>query len=509
MRNKYIKIRSKLDNNKKVIAIALNPAKDLTAFYKGLLPFLKGVSNKGYQLIFLTIDSPLNGNTFLQNEGFNNIFLCSPDEYKELDFVDCFIVWDYSPYSWNFPENSKIVTLVHYLNFDTPVIHLFHYGYKADYSFLIRGSKKEYANDSQNIETAASFRFPFKMLKKNGCLIPGGYPEGDALFNNYHPSRDKKCITFCTTGAHNDDRLLPDHGTKIISYLLESFPEYEIIFRPTPLDREREYVKSIEKTFGVFGNFQVDIGDLQNTINRTQILISDSSGLKDVFTVVTSIPHIYCDFSSEKKYAKKERLGYKITSIDYLIPLIKQILRGETISKEVIDSCQVNLGCSGNYLLENISYILEDKKHPEWFYYGNKKRRGQKEIKVPEDYFPYIQKFTGTHLRHELSLKILDLALLDFPNSAFLLGIKSKFHFYRGEFEIAQMYLAKANIIDPFETARTINIQLDDNEAFKQILINSFQLFRKRTLTSIFKSAIKWLTELVSMAFYLLRHRII
>jgi hypothetical protein len=467
MMNNYEKIRSKLDNNKKVIAIALNPRKDLTAFYEGLHPFLKGVADKGYQLIFLTIDSPLNGNTYLQKEGFNNIFLCSPDEYKEMDFIDCFIVWDYSPYSWNFPENCTIVTLQHYLSFLSPVEIVYGYGYGADYSFLIRGSKIEYAKDSRIIEIAASFTYPLKMLKRTGCLIPGGYPEIDAIVNRYHPTRDDKCITLCTTTSVNNDRLLPDYGEKIISCLLEAFPEYIIVLRPTPLDRERECVKSIEKRFGVFGNFQVDLGDLQTTINRTQILISDSSGLKDVFAIATSIPYICCDFSSEKKYVEKERLGYKITGIDYLIPLIKQILRGEIISKEVIDSSQVHLGCSGNYLLENIHYILEDLKHPDWFYYENKKGFGQKAIKVPQDYLPYIQKNIGTTSQRASSLKIIDFAVQDFPNSAFLLGIKAKFHFYLGEFETARMYLAQANTIDAFETAKTINIQLDDSEVLK------------------------------------------
>jgi hypothetical protein len=475
MMNSYQKILSKLDNKKKVIAIALNPRKDLTNFYEGLLPFLKGAPEKGYQIIFLTIDSPINGNTYLQKEGFSNIFLCSPDEYKELDFVDCFIVWDYTPYSWNFPENSKIVTLVHYLSFHSPVEIVFAYGYGADYSFLIRGNKKEYVKDSLFIEMAASFTYPLKMLKKKGCLIPGGYPEVDAIFNNYHPIRDKKCITFCTTGALNNDPLLHDYGTKIISCLLQSFPDHTIVFRPTPLDREWDYVKSIEKTFEVFGNFQVDCGDLQGTINRSQILIGDVGGLKSVFAIATSIPYIYCDFSADKKSLEKERLGYKITSIEYLVPLIKQILDGETIPKEVIDSCVTNLGSSADYLLENISYILEDKKHPDWFYYENKQGFGQKEIKVPEDYLPYIQKNIGSITQRPSSLRIIDFALQDFPNNAFLLGIKAKFHFYLGEFETAQQYLSKANAIDPFVTAQTINIQLDDREVLKQIFRRSLR----------------------------------
>jgi hypothetical protein len=87
-------------------------------------------------------------------------------------------------------------------------------------------------------------------------------------------------------------------------------------------------------------------------------------------------------------------------------------------------------------------------------------------------------------------LRIIDFALQDFPNSAFLLGIKSKLHFYRGEFEIAQIYLAKANAISVFETAKTINIQLGADEAVKRIVRKSFRLIRKGNLGALSKEAI-------------------
>ena len=502
MTDKCTEIISKIDSGRKVIAIALNPAKDLTAFYKGLLVFLKGAPNKGYQIIFLTIDSPRNGNEYLRKEGFDNIFECSPDEYSKLDFVDCFIVWDYCTYLWNFPKRSKIVTLRHFFDFSSPADNVSIFGSRADYSFLIRGNKEEYIKDSKDISAAASIIFPFEMLKKNSCLIPGGYPEVDALFNGYRRSEEVKCVTFCTTGVENNDRLMPGHGSEIIKHLLKSFPDYTVVFRPAPSDRGREYVRSIEKTYGMFGNFQIDVGDLQETINRTRALISDSTGLKEVFTIVTSVPYVHCDFSAKFKGIQKERLGYKIAGIDDVVPLVKQILIGEKLPREAIDLCQANLGRSGIYLLENISYILESKRHPEWFYYENK-RKDKREINAPEDYYPYIQRFIADRPMRSLSLKIVDFALQDFPDSAFLLGIKAKLHFYRGEFDIAQMYLSKANAISVFETAKTINIQprdiIDNKELLKQISILSSDLFRKGRWKSILKEAIHRLVKKLTM----------
>ena len=459
MGNSYSEINSKIEKDKKVIAIALYPSKDLAVFYKGMLIFLKGVTSRGYQTIFLTINDACNGNSYLQKEGFGNIFECSPDDYKEFDFVDCFIVWDWCTFAWNFPDNSKIVTLQHFFYFSPPANIVSLFGYRTDYSFLIRGNKNEYVKDAKNISNGASINFPYAMLKRNSCLIPGGYPEIDALFNSYHKSQESKYITFCTTGAVNNVRLLPDYGAKIIAQLMESFPEYTIVFRPTPSDREMEYVKFIKNTYEVFDNFKIDLGDLQDTINKTQIMISVSTGLKEVFAIVTSTPYIHCDFSSAKKSIIKELLGYKIFNVSDLIPLIKQILKGEQIAKEVIDSCQANLGCSGKYLLDNISYVLEEKENPEWFYYENQCEDKKKTIDTAEDYLPYILKFIGDISFRSLSMKIIDFGLQDFPESALLLGIKGKLHFYNNEIELAKVNLTKANVISEVETAKTIDLQ--------------------------------------------------
>ncbi len=482
-------IREKLDLNKKIIALALTPAKDLSAFYEGLLPFLTGVTKKGYEIIFLTIDNPCNAIAYLKKEGFSNIFICPPEQYRELDFIDCFIVWDYCSYEWEFPELSKVVILQHYFNFYSPAEIASTFGYRTDYSVLIRGSKEEFVKNSKDIETAASLTFPFRMLKKKGCLIPGGYPEIDALYNNYHPSMDSKCITLCTTGAINNDRLLSEYGQQIISALLDSFPGYTIFFRPTPSDRGLDYVHSIEKTFGGCNNFHIDTGDLQDTINRTQVLISDCTGLKEVFTITTSIPYIYCDFSNGKKYIEKSPLGYKITNFEYMVPLVKQILMGERISKAEIDSCLVNLGSFSHYFLENIEDILEDRENPGWFYYENKRGRGQKEIEKPEDYFPYIQAFICYNTMRSLSLRIINEALKDFPDSVFLLGIKSKLHFYLEEYDMARLYLARANVISPSDTAKTINIVICENKGLKQLFLEMCNLVKKRDLLVIVKKS--------------------
>ena len=44
------------------------------------------------------------------------------------------------------------------------------------------------------------------------------------------------------------------------------------------------------------------------------------------------------------------------------------LLFRETIT-EIRDKFVFNIGNSGDYLIENIDYILNDKKHPEWIYF--------------------------------------------------------------------------------------------------------------------------------------------
>jgi tetratricopeptide (TPR) repeat protein len=194
-----------------------------------------------------------------------------------------------------------------------------------------------------------------------------------------------------------------------------------------------------------------------------------------------------------KKYPEKENLGYKITKFEDLVPLVNQILNGETLPRMVLDACQAHLGCSAEYLLENIDYILGEKIHPHWFYYENRKKTGQKNIQKPEDYFPYIQAFIGIDTMRSLSMRIITNGLADFPDSVFLLGTKAKLHFYMGEYEMAQACLARANAISPARTAETINIVRCEKKGARNLVNETYQLARNGEVMEIMKKSIDWL----------------
>jgi len=461
-------IRSCIDSGKTVVAIALNPGKDLTPFYEGLSPLIRGLAARSCQVIFLTVEREINADAYLERQFGTGIFRYPGEKFTELDFVDVFVVFDYCSYAWRFPETAKVIALAHfqYSASAEEIVSLF--GYRTDYLFLVRGSKAEWSRKLRQIEVAANRNFPHRMLKKNGCLIPGGYPEIDALIRGYRKSGGRRSISFCTTGAVNNDDTLRLYGRAILAALLESFPQHTIVFRPTPSDRQHELVLGLAREFSGNASFRLDCGDLQATLNDSDVLVSDCTGLKEVFSLVTRIPYIHADFAAIGGADRRAQLGHHVADIRAMLAAINRVLQGELLPEAVVDARLSHPGRSAEYLLENFDFILTGRKHDEWLYYENRARWPARQITKPRDYFPYIRKYMQNESMRSMSLRITDFALKDFPRSAFLWAIKARLHRCRGEHERATEALNTANRLSPREAAATMDADYFDAESAKR-----------------------------------------
>lgn len=466
-------IEAAVDQSKRIIAISLCESKDLVAFYEGLLDFFIGMQGKGFELIFLNYNP--SGSNYLRLNGFSKIFEFNPDETEQLFFVELFLVFDWNSIRYKFPATSKVVQLAHFFSADFDICsYMKSYGLRADYTFLVRANIVELEKRRRQLSRVASIGYPYKMLRAKGCLIPGGYPEFDALINkiDYRKSEysgESGKILFATTGAVND-RLLAEHGSEVIRTLLDTFPTYDVVFRPAPSDRNHCRVIELQNAFTCHPRFFTDAGELSNTMRDCSIIIADSTALKEVFSLVKAVPYIHCDFSESNCKITKHELGYKVNNERDMISLARQILKGEHLSTSCIEKYLANPGRSATYLLDNINFILEDTINPEWFYYQNV--NAGKPIEKPEDYYVYIANYIKSTCVKSWSLRIVDFALEEYPDSAFLLGIKSKILFYMGEFEQARAVFNKANALNSHEVAQTIDVSISGNidVSLRQIL---------------------------------------
>lgn len=251
------------------------------------------------------------------------------------------------------------------------------------------------------IPTKTMFKLHQKILEKNRhklkhdvTLIPAGYPKLDKLINELHALKHVTKDSICyapTMLMHNKDftdTLSLQNGEFIIEYLLETFKDYKIIFRPHPnvkiynhQDAGLEYIDNIIEKFKDNDRFIYDNSKYYlETFARTKILISDYSSIMHTFSFSTLIPFISL---STKEFSKlyKKNLGIKddrhksgkiIHSINQMKSTIADIIENkkkyERKIKKIRSNEVYNVQQSVEYITKNFRYILEKKKNKEWFY---------------------------------------------------------------------------------------------------------------------------------------------
>lgn len=231
-------------------------------------------------------------------------------------------------------------------------------------------------------------------LYKEICLIPGGYPKLDKLRQDISDKNYEKPDSICyapTILEHNSEfqnALNLTNGVEIIDFLLKKFPEYNIIFRPSPTVKRFKHTgysqtKEIIEKFGSNPKFIYDESLYYiDTFKRSKILISDHSSTMMTFSYATLRPFISFNkesISSEyKKVFGSEELdirgevGEVVCDFSELEGTIRQCLDNneyyENRIKEFMEKEVYNLDSSVDYFKKNIEYILNKKKNMNWIY---------------------------------------------------------------------------------------------------------------------------------------------
>lgn len=277
--------------NNQRIAVALFTNKDLSPFYEGLFPLLQGLNRKHSLTL---VKSPRKKIRFLDGKEFQVISLDWEQLEQIWNRIDILLTFD-----WNtllpVPAHVKVISLTHFLDMSDYPDLLRTYGRNADYHFMIRTcSRRGERKKRRYIEEVLAHSYPPEMMKiKETCIIPGGYPELDGIqkFCEKNPPGGKT-ILFAVTGLSIGDRLLVDYGEEVLSILLERFPEHKIIFRPSPGDRGSPVIQNILTSFQDHERFFYNDSEaLKEVIAESQVLVTDSTGLKEVFSLATGRPY--------------------------------------------------------------------------------------------------------------------------------------------------------------------------------------------------------------------------
>ena len=239
-------------------------------------------------------------------------------------------------------------------------------------------------------------------LTNNLVLIPGGYPRLDVNRQKYAEldslQENKKSIIYAPTLSS----LVATEETQytysildavhFIPAILDTFPAYQVIFRPHPDDLvtvKQGIITERANAFRTLLQFcdthprcRLDDNstDYISTFAQASVLISDTSAIAYSFALITQKPVIFYS-SNQKKVAElmshlsyikdREKLGHCVDSVSGLIDCLKTSLENSAKNYNSFEPEQViyNPDCSLNYLIDNLNYILDDKKHPDWWYW--------------------------------------------------------------------------------------------------------------------------------------------
>ena len=233
-----------------------------------------------------------------------------------------------------------------------------------------------------------------KKYRKNFCLIPGGYPKLDYSLERYDKYRKKNyheenALFYAPTlrgqpvFRENEASFLVGFDANIIETLLENF-DNDIIFRPHPHDFNNEFYtimilkRKFENNKKIIFNYEQKYLD---KYLKSKLMITDISDTAFTYSFTTLKPTIsFIPFNYPKKSSiggfnreYRDYIGYTVKNLSELIKSTEKLLREEIDFKEKVESIRdklvFNIGKSGDYLIENIDYILENKRHPEWIYF--------------------------------------------------------------------------------------------------------------------------------------------
>ncbi len=225
-------------------------------------------------------------------------------------------------------------------------------------------------------------------LMKNVCFIPGGYFKLDGNIKRFHAYKDMevKSIIYAPTVINDVLRKhhsQPLYGIKIVKALLENFRDYTIIFRPHPHSISDVDTLAIVEAFHTDERFIFDNNpsDYIYNYSRSKLMVTDISGTAFTYAFTTLRPVVF--FSVDEAHAEADmggvsyfkdrcKIGAVVENIEELIATVNAYLTyydNATKSVEAFRAISVyNVESSENYFMNNLSYILEDSKHPDWIY---------------------------------------------------------------------------------------------------------------------------------------------
>lgn len=160
----------------------------------------------------------------------------------------------------------------------------------------------------------------------------------------------------------------------LIEFLLEQ-TSYSIIYRAHPTSLTHPSYDVLKTKFQDNQRVEFSNKSLLEDYARSLCMITDISTTAFTYSLTTLKPSIFFApgvkvFDPQRRPV--EKLGFHAKKTSDILKVIDTIKTNQEAYANKIEKYKkeaiFNIGCSEEYLLENLEYILTHKKHPNWVY---------------------------------------------------------------------------------------------------------------------------------------------
>lgn len=243
------------------------------------------------------------------------------------------------------------------------------------------------------------------------CAIPFGMPKYDRFYQACKEHPDPDAIIYHLSNLKIENPAVISYVAPVLELLLKSFPDRCIIFRPFPEDQDHPLIQQILQQFSDFPNFIYSSAPSYiSDYVKGAVMLCHRDYSEHLFVQASNRPMLIFDPCSQSAEAKM-----RVECIEQLIPTLSSLL--EEKIQVTVNSNIFNSGCSVDYLVSQLDYILDNKKHPKWQYFDLYNRHSDDTTAVIQYHMAGVLPFHKTALR----------ALKLFPESSecFLAALES------------------------------------------------------------------------------------
>jgi hypothetical protein len=229
------------------------------------------------------------------------------------------------------------------------------------------------------------------------CAVPFGVPKFDRFLRLCQRNIKPKALVYHLSNLKIEHPDVPFIIEDTLRFLLENYPERTVYFRPFPDDLLENSIKNIHENCKGYPNYRLSndacyIEDYSNA----KVMICHRDYSEHLFSQASGRPIVVLHPSRLKVQNQNNKIDFS----DFRTELDQFINRD---SDSIYKSHVFNQGNSVSYLLDNLEYILGDKKHPDWQYFQLSRPQAVNRTQLIAYYL------AGSLPFHKVSLRNLDL----------------------------------------------------------------------------------------------------